>query len=112
MHILMLIIFLYIVLGMFLDGPSAIVLTLPVLFPVILSLGFDPIWYGVLMVRVIEVGLITPPMGLNVFILSGVTRQPLGIIFRGIVPFFIADILHIILLILVPWVSLFLPGIM
>jgi C4-dicarboxylate transporter DctM subunit len=112
MHILMLIIFLYIVLGMFLDGPSAIVLTLPVLFPVILSLGFDPIWYGVLMVRVIEVGLITPPMGLNVFILSGVTKQPLGIIFRGIVPFFIADILHIILLILVPWVSLFLPGIM
>jgi C4-dicarboxylate transporter DctM subunit len=110
--ILILIIFLYIVLGMFLDGPSAIVLTLPVLFPVILSLGFDPIWYGVLMVRVIEIGLITPPMGLNVFILAGVTNSPLSVIFRGIVPFFMADILHVALLIVVPWLSLFLPSVM
>ncbi len=110
--ILLLIIFLYIILGMFLDGPSAIVLTLPVLFPVILSLGFNPIWYGVLMVRVIEIGLITPPMGLNVFILAGVTNSPLSIIFRGIVPFFTADILHVALLIAVPWLSLFLPSIM
>jgi C4-dicarboxylate transporter DctM subunit len=110
--ILVLIIFLYIILGMFLDGPSAIVLTLPVLFPVILSLGFNPIWYGVLMVRIIEIGLITPPMGLNVFILAGVTNSPLSIIFKGIVPFFIADILHVALLIGVPWLSLFLPNAM
>jgi len=110
--ILLLIIFLYIILGMFLDGPSAIVLTLPVLFPVIISLGFNPIWYGVLMARVIEIGLITPPMGLNVFILAGVTNTPLSIIFRGLFPFFIADILHVALLIGVPWLSLFLPAVM
>lgn len=110
--ILMLIILLYIILGMFLDGPSAIILTLPILFPLILSLGFSPIWYGVIMVRVIEVGLITPPMGLNVFILAGVTNTPLGVIFRGIVPFLIADFLHIALLVAIPALSLFLPNLM
>lgn len=110
--ILLLIILCYIVLGMFLDGPSAIILTLPILFPLILSLGYNPIWYGVIMVRVIEIGLITPPMGLNVFILSGVTNQPLDLIFKGIVPFFIADILHVVLLVTIPEISLFLPGIM
>jgi tripartite ATP-independent transporter DctM subunit len=112
MVIMMFIIMMYIVLGMFLDGPSSIVLTLPVLFPVILSLGFDPIWYGVIMVRVIEVGLITPPMGLNVFILAGVSNMPLGYIFKGIIPFFIADLLHIALLVAFPAISLFLPSAM
>jgi C4-dicarboxylate transporter, DctM subunit len=111
-HILMLIIFLYIILGMFLDIYAAILLTLPILFPVILSLGYDPIWYGVLMVRVMEVGLITPPMGMNVFILGGVTDVPLGTIFRGVVPFVIADILHIALLMVFPILSLFLPNVM
>jgi tripartite ATP-independent transporter DctM subunit len=110
--VMMFIIMLYILLGMFLDGPSSIVLTLPVLFPVVLSLGFDPIWYGVIMVRVIEVGLITPPMGLNVFILAGVSNMPLGNIFRGIVPFLIADLLHIALLVAFPAISLFLPNAM
>jgi C4-dicarboxylate transporter DctM subunit len=105
MIIMMLILLLYIILGMFLD-------TLPILFPVIISLGFDPIWYGVVMVRVMEVGLITPPMGLNVFILAGATDTPLGIIFRGIVPFLIADILHIALLVAFPGISLFLVRMM
>jgi C4-dicarboxylate transporter DctM subunit len=111
-HILMLIIFLYIILGMFLDIFAAILLTLPILFPVILSLGYDPIWYGVLMVRVMEVGLITPPMGMNVFILGGVTDVPLGTIFKGVVPFVIADIFHIALLMIFPILSLFLPNVM
>lgn len=110
--ILILIVFLYIILGMFLDAPSAIVLTLPILFPVILSFGFDPIWYGVIMVRINEVGLITPPMGMNAFVLSGVTDTPLGIIFRGVVPFLVADFLHIALLIAFPGISLLLPSIM
>jgi tripartite ATP-independent transporter DctM subunit len=110
--ILILIILLYIILGTFLDAPSAVVLTLPILFPVILSLGFDPIWYGVIMVRVIEVGLITPPMGMNAFVLAGVTNTPLGTIFKGIIPFFIADIFHITLLIAFPGISLFLPNVM
>lgn len=110
--ILMLIIFMYILLGMFLDAPSAMVLTLPILFPVILSLGFDPIWYGVIMVRVIEIGLVTPPFGMNVFVLASVSDVPLGIIFRGIVPFVITDILHIALLVAFPAISLFLPSMM
>jgi C4-dicarboxylate transporter DctM subunit len=107
--ILLLIVFLYIILGMFLDIYAAILLTLPILFPVILSLGFDTIWYGVIMVRVMEVGLITPPMGLNVFILAGVSETPVGVIFRGVVPFIMADILHIALLLAFPALSLYLP---
>jgi tripartite ATP-independent transporter DctM subunit len=110
--ILIFIIFLYIMLGMFLDAPSAMVLTLPILFPVILSLGFNPIWYGVIMVRLIEIGLITPPVGMNVFVLSGVSDVPLGVIFKGIVPFVAADILHVALLIAFPVLSLFLPSVM
>ena len=106
MIILLLILCLYIILGMFLDIYAAILLTLPILFPVIVSLGFDPIWYGVIMVRVMEVGLITPPMGLNVFILAGATDAPLGTIFRGVIPFLIADILHILLLVVFPGISL------
>lgn len=108
--ILILIIFLYFILGMFLDAPSMVVLTLPILFPVILSLGFDPIWYGVIMVRVIEVGLITPPVGMNVYVLSSVTDVPVSTIFKGIIPFFIADIFHIALLVAFPAISLFLPS--
>ena len=110
MTILMLIVLLYIILGMFLDIYAAILLTLPILFPVVTSLGFDPIWYGVIMVRVMEVGLITPPMGLNVFILRSVTDIPIQTIYMGIVPFIIADILHIALLITFPAISLFIPN--
>ena len=110
--ILALIIALYIVLGMFLDIYAAILLTLPILYPVILSMGYDPIWYGVIMVRVMEVGLITPPMGMNVFILAAVSDIPLGTIFKGVIPFIIADILHIALLVAFPALSLFLPNIM
>ena len=108
--ILVLIIFLYIIFGMFLDIMSAIILTIPIFFPVITSLGLDPIWYGVIMVRVMEVGLITPPVGMNVFILAGVTDTPLNKIFRGVVPFVVADIFHIILLVAIPTLSLFIPN--
>lgn len=110
--ILFMIIVLYIVLGMFLDIYSAILLTLPVLYPVILSMGFDPIWYGVIMVVVMEIGLITPPMGMNVFILAGVSDTPMGTIFKGVVPFVIADILLIALLVFIPSLSLLLPNLM
>lgn len=110
--ILIFILILYIILGMFLDIISTVVFTVPILFPVILSLGFDPIWYGVIMVRVMEIGLITPPMGLNVFILAGVTNIPLGVIYRGVLPFLIADVLHVVLLVGFPKLSLFLPSIM
>lgn len=107
--ILAAIIFVYIILGMFLDIFSSILLTIPIIFPAVLAMGFDPIWFGVIMVRVMEIGLITPPIGMNVFILAGVTDIPLGTIFRGIVPFVTADICHVALLVAVPQLSLFLP---
>jgi tripartite ATP-independent transporter DctM subunit len=109
---LVVIILLYIVLGMFLEIFSCIVLTIPILFPTIQALGFDMIWFGVIMVRVMEIGLITPPIGMNVFMLGGVTRLPMETIFKGIVPFLIADFLHVALLIAVPQISLWLPNTM
>ena len=106
------IILLYIVLGMFLDIFSAIVLTIPMIYPLILKMGYDPIWFGVIMVLVMEMGLITPPVGLNVFALAGVTGIPLHVIFRGVLPFFAAMIICTILLVVFPQIALFLPSLM
>jgi C4-dicarboxylate transporter DctM subunit len=75
-------------------------------------MGFDPIWLGVIIVRVMEIGLITPPVGMNVFVLAGATDVPLSTIFRGVVPFVIADVLHVILLVAFPAISLFIPSLM
>jgi C4-dicarboxylate transporter DctM subunit len=102
----------YIFVGCFLDIFSSLVLTIPIIYATIMALGFDPIWFGVLFVRVAEIGLITPPIGLNCFVIAGVTNLPVGTVFRGIIPFFIADILHVTLLIAVPQLSLFLPRLM
>jgi len=110
--ILAAIIFVYIILGMFLDVIGCILITVPIFFPVVMALGFNPIWYGVIMVRVMEMGLITPPIGLDVFTLSGTTGVPAGTIFRGVIPFLVSDILHIALLVAVPSISLFLPSMM
>lgn len=106
------IILLYIILGMFLDIFSAIVLTIPLIFPLVLEMGFDPIWFGVIMVLVMEMGLITPPVGLNVFALAGVTGIPLHTIFRGVLPFVLAMIICIIFLAIFPQIALFLPSLM
>jgi C4-dicarboxylate transporter DctM subunit len=99
----------YIIIGCFLDIFASLILTMPILFPTIVALGFHPVWFGVLFVRVAEIGMITPPFGMLTFILSGVTRIPVGTIFRGIVPFIIADFFHVALLVAVPQISLFLP---
>jgi C4-dicarboxylate transporter DctM subunit len=72
----------------------------------------DPIWFGVIMVRCMEVGLITPPFGLNIFILSGVINVPIGTLYRGVLPFVLADFCHIALLVAVPALSLWLPSTM
>ena len=103
------IILLYILLGMFLEIYSAVTFTIPIIYPVIVALGFDPIWFGVIVVLVIEMGLVTPPVGMNVFILNGMTGIPLETIFRGIVPFFLAMIVCVILLAVFPEMALFLP---
>ncbi len=106
------IILLYILLGMFLEIYSAVTFTIPIVYPVIVALGFDPIWFGVVVVLVIEIGLITPPVGMNAFILSGTTGIPLATVFRGVVPFLIAMVVCIILLAVFPQIALFLPGTM
>lgn len=110
--VLFLVLFFYIVLGMVFDIFAILVLTIPVIYPTIITLGFDPIWYAVIMVRVIEIGLITPPFGLNLFGLAGTVDEPISVMYRGVMPFLLADILHVGLLIAVPSLSTFLPEIM
>jgi len=111
--ILGLIFIFYLILGCILDVAAMILITIPIVFPIVTNLGFDPIWFGVFMVRVGEIGMITPPVGMNVFALSGVIRDvPLYTIFRGVIPFLIADICHVALLVAFPQIALFLPNLM
>jgi C4-dicarboxylate transporter DctM subunit len=111
--ILGLILAVYFVLGCIMDSLAMILLTVPIFYPLITALGFDPIWFGIIIVRAAEIGLITPPVGLNVFVIKGITKEiPMYTIFRGIIPFIIADICHVILLVIVPQVATFLPGLM
>jgi len=107
-----LIIVLYIFVGMFLEIMACMVVTIPLIYPIILALGFDPIWFGVVLVLVMEMGLITPPVGLNVFALAGVTNVPIGTIFRGVWPFVGAMLLCIIIITIFPAVALFIPSMM
>ena len=101
----------YIILGMFFDGLAMLVVTMPVVFPIIAGLGFDPIWFGVICVVVIEMGLITPPVGINVFVVKGVAAGvPMSTIFRGVLPFWIAMAACLALLVAFPQIALFLPG--
>jgi tripartite ATP-independent transporter DctM subunit len=103
----------YVVLGSFLEGFAMLVLTLPIVHPLIVELGFDPIWFGVLIVITIEIGLITPPVGVNVFVVKGIAGDvPLRDIFAGVIPFWIAMIVCILLLMIFPEIALFLPNTM
>lgn len=103
----------YLVLGLFLESLSMMLLTIPIFFPVVQALGIDPVWFGILVVVVIEISLITPPVGLNVFILKIMVRNvSLATIFRGILPFFIADLVRLGLLMAFPALVLFLPRLM
>jgi len=103
------IVVLYIILGMFTDIIASILLTIPILYPVIISLGFDPIWFGVMVVVLIEIGLVTPPVGMDVFVLSGITNTPVGTIFRGVWPFCVAGIICVVILAVFPQIALFIP---
>lgn len=99
-------------LGCIMDSLAIVLLAVPVLYPMIMKLGFDPIWFGIMTVRVTEMGLITPPVGLNVYIIQGLTGVPMSTCFRGIVPFLISDFVHIVVLILFPGIATFLPEIL
>jgi tripartite ATP-independent transporter DctM subunit len=111
--ILIFVMVIFLFLGCVMDSLAIIILTVPIFFPLIDKLGFDAIWFGILVVRAAEIGLITPPVGLNVFIIKGIAKDvPMYTIFRGIVPFLIADLFEVALLMAVPQISLFLPSLM
>ena len=108
-----LIIFIYLIMGCLMDSLAMIMLTIPIFYPVVTSLGYDPIWFGVIIVLVTEMGVITPPVGINVYVVGGVARDvPLHIIFKGALHLLIAQLVTALLLILFPQIALFLPGLM
>lgn len=107
------IIALYLVLGMLLDGIGMMILTVPILFPVVTSLGYDPIWFGILVVKMVEIGLITPPVGLNCYVVNGIRPDiPLHQIFKGVTPFLLVEAVIIGLILAFPEIVLFLPNTM
>jgi len=111
--IIALIIVIYVILGCIMNSFPAIILTLPILFPIATAAGFDPVWFGVIIVVMCDLGAITPPIGMNVFAMSAVAKDvPMYDIFRGLLPFWLVFIILIVLLILFPQICLFLPNLM
>jgi C4-dicarboxylate transporter, DctM subunit len=111
--ILLVIIGMYFILGCLLDSLAMILLTIPIVFPIVTALGYDPVWFGIIIVMVVELGLITPPIGMNVFVIKGIAREvPLYSIFRGVTPFIVAQIILIVVLIAFPGIALWLPSTM
>ena len=101
----------YAVLGMFMDAIGMLLLTLPVVYPAVIAMGYDPIWFGIIVVKMCEVCLITPPVGLNCYVVAAVRRDiPLGDVFRGIAPFFVADVATVGLFLAFPGIILWLPS--
>jgi tripartite ATP-independent transporter DctM subunit len=101
----------YTVLGMFMDALSMLVVTIPIVYPIILGLGYDPIWFGVIAVIVIEMGMITPPVGINVFVVKSVAPEvPMAAIFAGVLPFWVAMVAALALIIAFPQIALIIPN--
>lgn len=113
MVVMLMILGVYIILGCVFESLSMLLLTVPIFFPLITSLGFDPVWFGIIVVVVTEISLITPPVGLNVYVLKGVVGDvSTATIFKGVTPFWIVDIIRLALLVLIPSLVLFLPNLM
>ena len=111
--VIFIILAIYLVLGCVFESLSMILLTVPIFAPVVEALGFDLIWFGILVVVATEISLITPPIGLNVFVLKGVLKDvSVKTIFKGVTPFWIADIFRLLLLALIPSIALVLPSLM
>lgn len=111
--VIMMICLILIVMGLVFDALAMILLTVPVFFPIVAALGLDPVWFGIIVIIVVEIGLITPPIGLNVFVVKSVVPDvPLGDIFRGIVPFFFASMIGLLMIIYIPGIALWLPGLL
>lgn len=108
--ILFLIILFYLILGLFMDLIGSMILTLPLVFPIIVSLGFDPVWFGVLVVLLLEIGLVTPPVGINLFITSKYSKIPVEKVFYGSVPFIFILLFLVLLIVVFPDLALYLPN--
>ena len=108
--ILFFLVILYLVLGLFLDLISILILTIPVVLPVVVSLGFDPIWFGVIVILLAEIGIVTPPVGMNVFVVSKVANIPVGELFVGVIPYIIMLLSLVAVLIAFPQIVLWLPS--
>ena len=109
--VLALIMVMYIVLGCLMDSLAMIILTIPIIFPVVMQLGFDPIWFGVIIVMTVELGLIHPPVGMNVFVIKSVVQEvTFSTIFRGVLPFILTDLIRLVILIAFPILALWLPS--
>jgi len=115
--IMSMIIFVYFLGGCFMDALAFVMLTIPIFFPIVTDLGYDPIWFGIIIVMVTEMGVITPPVGINVYVVYGVAESviggvPLESIFKGIIPFLLAVIAGLIIMIMFPQIILVLPNLM
>jgi TRAP-type C4-dicarboxylate transport system permease large subunit len=111
MAVMAVLIFIYFIGGFFMDSMALVVVTIPIFFPIVMKLGFDPIWFGVIIVLVAEMGVITPPVGVNVFVIKGIAPDvPLFVIFRGILPFLAALIIVTVIILFVPQIATFLPS--
>src|SRR2546430_7455369 len=109
--VLALIMLMYLMLGCLMDALAMVILTVPIIFPVIKELGFDPIWFGVIIVMTVELGLIHPPVGMNIFVIKSVVEDvKISTIFYGVLPFIVTDILRLIILIAFPVIALYLPS--
>jgi tripartite ATP-independent transporter DctM subunit len=110
MMVMAIILLIYLIMGCFLDALAMILLTVPIFFPIVTGLGFDPVWFGVIVVMVVELGLITPPIGMNVFVIKGMAPDvKLSAIYAGVIPFVIAQLLLIIAVFAFPEIALWLP---
>ncbi|MBC56694.1 MAG: C4-dicarboxylate ABC transporter permease [Confluentimicrobium sp.] len=113
MMVIGMIVLIYVVLGCFLESISMMLLTVPIFYPIVASLGFDLVWFGIVVIVVIEISMITPPVGMNIFVLRSVLPDiPTATIFRGVLPFIAADVVRAVLLIAFPIIALWLPNLM
>jgi tripartite ATP-independent transporter DctM subunit len=112
--VVLMVVVLYLLLGCFLDSISILLLTMPIIMPIARSVGVDLIWFGIILVKLLEIGLVTPPVGLNVYVMKSALGNlvPLTTIFRGIAWFVVADAVTLTLIILFPWLTLVLPSMM
>jgi tripartite ATP-independent transporter DctM subunit len=111
--IILLIIVLYIILGSVLESLSLILLTVPIFFPIVKTMGYDPVWFGILIVMVVEVGLIHPPIGVNLFVIRSVMPDiPMMSVVKGVIPFIVSDLARILLIAAVPAIALWLPNLL